>query len=122
MSASEQAVESATRLQDLEFAEFTAKLIGEVFDAIVSSNIRQQEAYAELLERVSLDIDRRTVLIFGSVWQYLAVIRGVGEETPPCDAAAGLPQTRLTAVISVQSTPRVPTALHNERHGTTPRL
>lgn len=56
MSASEQAVESATRLQDLEFAEFTAKLIGEVFDAIVSSNIRQQEAYAELLERVSLSV------------------------------------------------------------------
>jgi hypothetical protein len=53
MSSASQAVDNATRLQDLGFAEFTAKLISDVFDAVVSSNIRQQEAYAELLERVS---------------------------------------------------------------------
>lgn len=53
MSSSSQSVDNATRLQDLGFAEFTAKLISDVFDAVVSSNIRQQEAYAELLERVS---------------------------------------------------------------------
>ncbi|SNR47267.1 hypothetical protein [Halorubrum vacuolatum] len=56
MSAAEQAVDNASQLEDLGFAEFTAKLISEVFDAIVSSNIRQQEAYAELLERVSLSV------------------------------------------------------------------
>lgn len=54
MSSPTQAVDNASRLSDLGFAEFTAKLISDVFDAIVSSNIRQQEAYAELLERVSM--------------------------------------------------------------------
>jgi hypothetical protein len=53
MAAASQAVDNASRLQELGFAEFTAKLISDVFDAIVSSNIRQQEAYAELLERVA---------------------------------------------------------------------
>ena len=46
-----------------------------------------------------------TVLIFGRVWQHLAVIRGVGEEAPPCDAAAGPSQTRIPVVILNQSTP-----------------
>lgn len=58
MSSASQAVDNAATLQDLGFAEFTAKLISDVFDAVVSSNIRQQEAYAELLERVSGSIQQ----------------------------------------------------------------
>ncbi|WP_010247628.1 hypothetical protein [Acetivibrio cellulolyticus] len=47
------AVTEATRLGEIGFPEFTAKLISDTFDAIVSANIRQTEAYIDLLNQVS---------------------------------------------------------------------
>jgi len=40
-------------LAEIGFPEFTAKLITDVFDALVSANIRQTQAYVELLQAVS---------------------------------------------------------------------
>ena len=40
-------------LNEIQFPEFTAKLITDVFDALISANIRQTQAYVELLQAVS---------------------------------------------------------------------
>ncbi len=40
-------------LAEIGFPEFTAKLITDVFDALISANIRQTQAYEELLQAVS---------------------------------------------------------------------
>lgn len=47
------AVNDASHLDKIGFPEFTTKLITDVFDALVSSNIRQTEAYIELLKETS---------------------------------------------------------------------
>lgn len=47
------AVSEATRLGEIKFPEFTAKLVTDVFDALIAANIRQTEAYVELLKAVS---------------------------------------------------------------------
>ena len=47
------AVTEAARLNEIGFPEFTAKLITDTFDALVSANMRQTEAYVELLTLVS---------------------------------------------------------------------
>ena len=43
----------ATRLDEIGFPEFTAKLVSDVFDALIAANIRQQQAFVELLEATS---------------------------------------------------------------------
>ncbi|MFC3122423.1 hypothetical protein [Agaribacter flavus] len=53
MSGTSEAVTQATRLSEIGFPEFTTKLISDVFDALVSSNIRQTEAFIELLQQTS---------------------------------------------------------------------
>lgn len=50
------AVDQATRLSDIQFPEFTAKLITDTFDALISANLRQTESYVQLVEAVSKDL------------------------------------------------------------------
>ncbi len=57
MMSATNAVDLATRVDEVGFPEFTAKLIGDVFDALVAAMIRQQEAYADLLEKVAKTIE-----------------------------------------------------------------
>ncbi|MDF7798311.1 hypothetical protein P4C99_02485 [Pontiellaceae bacterium B1224] len=45
------AISNASRLDEIGFPEFTASLIGSTFDALISANIRQMEAYTEMLEQ-----------------------------------------------------------------------
>jgi len=47
------AVTEATRLSEIGFPEFTTKLVTDVFDALIAANIRQTQAYVELLREVS---------------------------------------------------------------------
>jgi len=47
------AVTEAARLNEIGFPEFTAKLITDTFDAIVAANMRQTEAYIDLVTQVS---------------------------------------------------------------------
>lgn len=51
MSGTSEAVTQAARLSEIGFPEFTTKLITDVFDSLVSSNLRQTEAYIELLQQ-----------------------------------------------------------------------
>lgn len=53
MAGTSVAVSEATRLGEIKFPEFTAKLVTDVFDALIAANIRQTEAYVELLQAVS---------------------------------------------------------------------
>lgn len=53
MSGTSEAVTQATRLSEIGFPEFTTKLITDVFDALISSNLRQTESYIELLQQTS---------------------------------------------------------------------
>ncbi len=55
-NGSKNAVENAMRAGDLKFPEFTSKLINDTFDALISANVRQMEAYAELISQVSKDL------------------------------------------------------------------
>jgi hypothetical protein len=43
------AIEVAAGIDEIGFPEFTTKLVSDVFDALVSANLRQQQAYIELL-------------------------------------------------------------------------
>lgn len=43
----------ASRLEEIGFPEFTTKLVGDTFDALIASNVRQQQAYIELLTATS---------------------------------------------------------------------
>ena len=45
-----------TKLEDIQFPEFTANLIGSTFDALISANLRQMTAHAELVDRFKEDI------------------------------------------------------------------
>jgi hypothetical protein len=47
------AVTEAARLDEIGFPEFTAKLITDTFDALVSANLRQTEAFIELVQSVA---------------------------------------------------------------------
>lgn len=43
----------ASRLEEIGFPEFTTKLVSDTFDALIAANIRQQQAYIELLTATS---------------------------------------------------------------------
>lgn len=53
MSGTSEAVSQSTRLSEIGFPEFTTKLITDVFDALISSDLRQTQAYIELLQATS---------------------------------------------------------------------
>ncbi|MFA9432178.1 hypothetical protein [Egicoccus sp. AB-alg2] len=50
------AVDQAARLDEIGFPEFTTKLVTDVFDALVASNLRQTESFAELLGAVGKEL------------------------------------------------------------------
>jgi len=53
MGGVDDAINTATQLDEIGFTEFTTKLVSDVFDTLIASNIQQQEAYVELLAAVA---------------------------------------------------------------------
>lgn len=51
--AASNAISNASRLDEIGFTEFTTKLVSDVFDSLIAANIRQQQAYIELLQETS---------------------------------------------------------------------
>lgn len=47
------AVSQAARLGEVRFADFTAQLVREVFEAILQTNVAQTQSYLDIVERVS---------------------------------------------------------------------
>lgn len=73
------AVSEAARLGEIGFPEFTVKLVTDVFDALIGANLRQQEAYIQLLQSVSgslTDYINNTKDDFGpeQILQFLAAV------------------------------------------------
>lgn len=50
-------IEQLSRVDEINFSEFTSKLVSDTFDAIIASMIRQQEAYADLVEKVAMTLE-----------------------------------------------------------------
>ncbi len=50
------AIDNAMGLNQIGFAEFTASLINSTFDALISANLRQMEAYSELVKTLGLTL------------------------------------------------------------------
>jgi hypothetical protein len=87
------AVDEATRLDDIGFPEFTTKLITDVFDALVATNIRQMEAFTELLGAVGQTLteyinDTKDDIDGAQVLQFLSAI-------VPADDADGDDTTKV---------------------------
>jgi len=70
------AVTEATRLSEIGFPEFTAKLVKDVFDALLAATLRQMEAYSELVAATAKTLDdyvaENKELVSGEeVWDWL---------------------------------------------------
>jgi len=70
------AVTEATRLGEIGFPEFTAKLVKDVFDALLAATLRQMEAYSELVAGTAKTlqeyVDENKNLVSGEeVWDWL---------------------------------------------------
>lgn len=50
-------IDQLARVDEINYPAFTSKLISDTFDAIVASMIRQQEAYADLVEKISMTLE-----------------------------------------------------------------
>jgi tRNA/tmRNA/rRNA uracil-C5-methylase (TrmA/RlmC/RlmD family) len=71
-----EAVTEAKRLTDIGFPEFTAKLVKDVFDALLAATLRQMEAYSELVAATAKTLDdyvaENKELVSGEeVWDWL---------------------------------------------------
>jgi len=70
------AVTEATRLNEIGFPEFTAKLVKDVFDALLAATLRQMEAYSELVAATAKTLQEYVAenkqLVSGEeVWDWL---------------------------------------------------
>jgi hypothetical protein len=71
-----EAVTEAKRLTDIGFPEFTAKLVKDVFDALLAATLRQMEAYSELVAATAKTLEdyvaENKALVSGEeVWDWL---------------------------------------------------
>ena len=83
-SGVDSAIATASRLDEIDFPEFTTKLISDVFDALIAANIRQQEAYIELLQATGKTLqafinDTKDDIGAPEILQFLAAV------LPPAD-------------------------------------
>ena len=77
--ATAEAVNQASRLSEIGFPEFTAKLVTDVFDALVSANMRQTEAYISLIKEVGKSLtqyinDTKDDIGGDEIMQFLALV------------------------------------------------
>ena len=73
------AVSQAARLDEIGFPEFTTKLVTDVFDALVSANLRQTESFIELLQQTSKSLssfinDTRDDISGEQILQFLTTV------------------------------------------------
>ena len=87
MSGVNDAMGAATRLGEIGFVEFTTKLVSDVFDTLVASNLRQQQAFIELLQATSKSLtsyinETKDDIGPGEIMQVLTAIAPRNTETP----------------------------------------
>jgi hypothetical protein len=81
------AIGAATRLNEIGFVEFTTKLVSDVFDTLVASNLRQQQAFLELLQATSKSLtayinETKDDIGPGEIMQVLTAIAPRNNDTP----------------------------------------
>jgi hypothetical protein len=70
------AVTEATRLGEIGFPEFTAKLVKDVFDALLGATLRQMEAYSQLVAATAKTLqeyvsENKNLVSGEEVWDWL---------------------------------------------------
>ena len=95
------AVTEATRLGEIGFPEFTAKLVKDVFDALLAATLRQMEAYSELVAGTAKTlqeyVDENKNLVSGEeVWDWL-----VKNLPGPAESAAANPTPEDATLVRV---------------------
>lgn len=88
---SEKGVELATHLSEIGFPEFTTKLVSDVFDTLIASNLRQTEAYIELLKQTSKSLttyinDTRDDISGEMLLEFLSKVVGADKSDSKKDA------------------------------------
>lgn len=106
------AVTEAARLNEIGFPEFTAKLITDTFDALVSANMRQTEAYVDLLTQVSKPLtqfinDTKDDIGGELILQFLARVlpdasSDVGTKAKSGGALTDEEATKITDAVKIQ--------------------
>lgn len=87
----------AKQIEEIGFPEFTTKLVGDTFDALIAANIRQQQAYIELLQATSKSLtdyinDTKDDITPEEIVQLFSAIVPVASPTtdgPPTDLVVG---------------------------------
>lgn len=72
-------------LTDIGFPEFTTKLVSDVFDSLIASNLRQTEAYVELLKQTSKSLtdfvnDTKDDIDGDMILEFLNTVVGVDKD------------------------------------------
>lgn len=99
------AIQTAARLEEIGFPEFTTKLVSDVFDSLIAANIRQQEAYVELLQATSKSLsqfinDTKDDIGPEELLQFLSAV------VPPDDADENSAPTKVAAGNSLSAPER----------------
>ena len=90
------AIGYASRLDEIGFPEFTTKLVSDTFDALVASDLRQQQAFVELLKQTGKTLseyinDTKDDIGPAEVLPFLAKV------LPPTNPTGDSPPSRLTS-------------------------
>ncbi len=117
-TGTEMAVTQAARLNEIGFPEFTAKLITDTFDCLVAANLRQTQAYIELVQQISKPLtqfinDTRDDINGEQLLQFLATALppdDKNKDSPPSKIAVGTTltegdATKLNDAIKVPEYP-----------------
>ena len=121
MAGASRAVTLATRLNDIGFAEFTTTLINDVFNALISSNLRQMDAYIDLVNAVASSLEdyinnTRDEVSLRDIGAFLVAVGNIPEESldllvgqadPP---AQNPPELSAEAVGRLNSAVALPTS------------
>lgn len=117
------AIDEAMRLNDIQFPEFTAKLLTDTFDAIVAANLRQTESYIELVSAISKTLtdyikDTKGEISGAEILEFLATVVPGPDLAHPTKVTTGLQLTGAEAgtlsqalAIPGQTGPMVPTTV-----------
>jgi hypothetical protein len=104
------AVDQAARLNEIGFPEFTAKLITDTFDALVSANLRQTQSYIDLLQAVAKSLtafinDTKDDIGGAELLQFLATV------VPATDSTSNEPKVKVGETLNGTEASALNTAL-----------
>jgi hypothetical protein len=113
-------------LAEIGFPEFTSKLITDVFDSLIAANIRQTQAYIELLQAVSKSLteyvnDTKDDISGDMILQFLAQVLPDKENGTKVRVGATLTSAEVATlnnaltIKDVQDTPGITTAPINDQ-------